>query len=67
MAHEKEIRENEVVVILTRQEAADLIGLLTAQLAGVALTGNMGGACPEIVITRAPWPTKMVALAVEKA
>lgn len=38
------------VYALSRKEAADLVGLLTAQLAGVTLIGNQGGACPEIKI-----------------
>lgn len=39
------------VVLLSSQEAVDLIGLLTAQLAGVPLIGNQGGAFPTINIS----------------
>ena len=38
---------------LTRQEATNIVGLLTAQLAGVALSGCHGGACPEVPINTA--------------
>lgn len=36
------------IVSVDRKDAADLIGLLAAQLAGTALTGNMSGALPSI-------------------
>lgn len=38
------------VVVLSPQEATDLIGLLTAQIANVALVGNQSGGAPTIVI-----------------
>jgi hypothetical protein len=38
------------VLVLTPQEATDLIGLLTAQMAGVPLIGNQSGGVPTIVI-----------------
>lgn len=36
------------IITMDKQEAVDLIGLLAAQLADVALTGNMSGAAPSI-------------------
>lgn len=46
-----EIIEKELhAITLDRQEAANLIGLLAAQLAGTTLQGNMSGACPEVRI-----------------
>lgn len=38
------------VVLLSSQEVVDLIGLLAAQLAGVPLIGNQGGAFPSLNI-----------------
>lgn len=49
MATEYKEKANRFVA-LSRKEATDLIGLLTAQLAGVALQGNHSGACPEFVV-----------------
>ena len=38
------------ILELTRKEATDIIGLLSAQLADEPLIGNHGGACPQIII-----------------
>ena len=38
------------VIVLTPQECTDLIGLLTAQIANVALVGNQSGGAPTIII-----------------
>ena len=38
------------ILELTRKEAADIIGLLSAQLAEEPLIGNHSGACPQIII-----------------
>lgn len=38
------------ILELSKKETTDLIGLLVAQLAGVALTGNMAGSVPTIVV-----------------
>lgn len=38
------------IIKLTAQEAADIIGLLAAQLADTPLVGNQAGACPTIKI-----------------
>lgn len=49
------------VIAVSRQEATDLIGLLVAQLAGVALVGNTGGAAPTInVVDRGQTVYRMV-------
>lgn len=37
-------------ISVSRSEATHIIALLTAQLAGVHLTGHHAGACPEIVV-----------------
>ena len=36
------------IISLTRQETANIIGLLAAQLGDVTLRGNQGGACPDV-------------------
>jgi hypothetical protein len=38
------------VIMLDRAEAANLIGLLAAQLAGTTLQGNVSGAAPSLNI-----------------
>jgi hypothetical protein len=65
MATEKAVGKDKVVIVLRRQEAVDLIGLLTAQLAGLPLKGNMAGACPDIIVRRAEGPSTLVSFAVE--
>jgi hypothetical protein len=40
--------EEEVLIELTPKEAADLIGLLSGQLANEPLVNNELGACPEV-------------------
>lgn len=36
------------IVGLSPEEAANIIALLAGQLAGAAVAGSMGGACPQI-------------------
>lgn len=50
MATEERVN-NTRYIELTGKEAADLIGLLAAQLADEPLIGNQGGACPDVKIT----------------
>ncbi len=52
MATEKWVGKDQYV-LLTRKEAADIIGLLGAQLAGEPLIGNSGGDCPTVRIVDA--------------
>ena len=40
------------IIVLSRQEAANVLGLLAAQLADVALSGNQCGAAPQFTIVR---------------
>jgi len=49
MASEHKL-EGSLVVELDKQEAVNLIGLLTAQLARVPLQGNASGAVPSLNI-----------------
>jgi len=51
------------VLVLTRQEATDLIALLVGQLAQKPVQGNQQGACPELIVTRSesrPFPEPSV-------
>ena len=41
------VKEPVTIFALTRKEAADIIGLLAAQLADTALPGNLAGGCPQ--------------------
>ena len=43
--------EVQKVLVLTKQEATDIIGLLAAQLGDCPLSGNDAGACPTITVT----------------
>jgi len=49
MAEEHDLDQGKAKVIsLNRQEAADVVGLLVAQLADAALINNHAGACPVV-------------------
>ena len=49
MATEERVK-NTWYIELTRKEAANIIGLLGAQLADEPLIGNQGGACPDVKV-----------------
>lgn len=51
MAREDKINATTVILTLSVQEAVKLVGLLTAQIGGVAFPGHMGGAVPEVGVT----------------
>ena len=43
-------KNNQEIVILSRQEAVEILALLSGQLGGTAVPGNMVGAAPAINI-----------------
>ena len=55
------------VLVLGRKEAVDLIGLLTAQLAGVTLMNTMAGACPSINVNEHGQLKERISISVERA
>lgn len=52
MATEEIVDKQLSVISLSKQEAVNLIGLLTAQLGNVALKGNASGSAPELNIIK---------------
>lgn len=65
MAREIVNSPNEVVLVLNRQEAVNIIGLLGAQLADRPLVGNLAGACPEVRLTGADGLVRRTSFLVE--
>lgn len=60
------LTKQHAVIVMSRSETVNLIGLLAAQLGQTTLQGNMSGAAPDILITDKGVITQRLSFVIEE-